>query len=153
MGVHDLRDWIASVDEIGELSRVDGADAATEIGGIVDLHMQDAGNPAVLFDRIVGYPSGHRLIANVVTSNARVALTLGLSPDLEARDLVLACRAQNRDLRPIAAETVDDGPVFENQDHGERVDTGKFPAPIWHAGDGGRYIGTGCIVIMRDPDT
>ena len=37
MAVQDLREWIARVDEIGELSRVDGADAATEIGGIVDL--------------------------------------------------------------------------------------------------------------------
>src|SRR6266545_5710010 len=138
MAVQDLREWIACVDELGELSRVDGADAVTEIGGLVDLHMQDPGNPAVLFDRIVGYARGHRLIANVITSNARVALTLGLPTDLGARDLVLACRAQNRDLSPIPAETVDSGPVFENQDHAERVDTGKFPAPIWHAGDGGR---------------
>src|SRR6266568_7810156 len=153
MAVNDLREWIARVDEIGELSRVDGADAASEIGGIVDLHMQDPGNPAVLFDRIVGYPSGHRLIANVITSNARVALTLGLPPDLGARDLVMACREQNRDLAPIPAEIVESGPVLANQDHGKDVDTTKFPAPIWHAGDGGRYIGTGCIVIMRDPDT
>jgi 4-hydroxy-3-polyprenylbenzoate decarboxylase len=153
MAVNDLREWISRVDEIGELSRVDGADAANEIGGIVDLHMQDPGNPAVLFDRIVGYPSGHRLVANVITSYARVALTLGLSPDLGARDLVMACRQQNRDLAPIPAEIVESGPVLTNQDRGERVDTSKFPAPVWHAGDGGRYIGTGCIVIMRDPDS
>jgi UbiD family decarboxylase len=153
MAVQDLREWMARVDEIGELSTVDGADAATEIGGIVDLHMQDAGNPAVLFDRIVGHPTGHRLIANVLTSYPRVALTLGLSPELGARELVLACRVQSRDLAPIAAETVEWGPVLEHQDRDAAVDTTKFPAPIWHAGDGGRYIGTGCIVVMRDPDS
>src|SRR5260370_956132 len=122
MAVNDLREWIARVDEIGELSRVDGADAASEIGGIVDLHIQDPVNPAVLFDRIVGYPSGHRLIANVITSFSRVALTLGLAPDLGARDLVMACREQNRDLAPIPAEIVESGPLLANQDHGNRVD-------------------------------
>src|SRR5207248_10528653 len=29
----------------------------------------------------------------------------------------------------------------------------RFPAPIWHRSDGGPFIGTGCIVVMRDPDT
>lgn len=28
-----------------------------------------------------------------------------------------------------------------------------FPTPRWHDGDGGRYIGTACMVITRDPDT
>ena len=27
----------------------------------------------------------------------------------------------------------------------------KFPTPCWHEDDGGRYIGTGCLVI-QDPD-
>ena len=29
----------------------------------------------------------------------------------------------------------------------------KFPAPFWHKQDGGPYIGSGSLVIMRDPDT
>jgi UbiD family decarboxylase len=29
----------------------------------------------------------------------------------------------------------------------------KFPAPHWHPRDGGRYIGSGSIVVMRDPET
>jgi len=28
----------------------------------------------------------------------------------------------------------------------------KFPAPFWHEHDGGRYLGTGCSIIMRDPE-
>ncbi len=28
----------------------------------------------------------------------------------------------------------------------------RFPAPVWHRHDGGPYIGSGSIVIMRDPD-
>jgi 4-hydroxy-3-polyprenylbenzoate decarboxylase len=153
MAVRDLREWIARVDEIGELTHVDGADPVTDVGGIVDLHMQDAGNPAVLFDHIVGYQPGHRLVANVLTSNARVALTLGLPPTLGAADLVRACREQSRQLTDNPAVTVDWGPVLDNQDRDSAVDATRFPAPVWHAGDGGRYIGTGCIVITRDPDS
>jgi 4-hydroxy-3-polyprenylbenzoate decarboxylase len=153
MAVRDLREWIARVDEIGELSRVDGADELTEIGGIVDLHMQDAGNPAVLFDCIRGHEPGYRLVANVLTSNARVALTLGLSPSLTATQLVQACRESSRTVADAPAVTVEWGPVLENQHTGNNVDATRFPAPIWHSGDGGQYIGTGCIVVMRDPDT
>jgi 4-hydroxy-3-polyprenylbenzoate decarboxylase len=36
---------------------------------------------------------------------------------------------------------------------GDTIDVTKFPAPQWHSKDGGRYIGTGCYNIMRDPDT
>lgn len=47
---------------------------------------------------------------------------------------------------------VSDGPVLENVLKGDNVDLYKFPAPIWHEQDGGRYLGTGCAVITRDPD-
>ena len=32
------------------------------------------------------------------------------------------------------------------------MDVTKFPAPIWHKQDGGPYIGSGSLVVMRDPD-
>jgi UbiD family decarboxylase len=153
MAINDLREWIAAVDEIGELSRVDGADASTEIGGIVDLHQADMGNPAVLFDQIVDYPPGRRLVANVLTSYPRLALTLGLPLEYGPKDLVHAWRTQLKGPTPRPAELVERGPVLENRQQGENVDATRFPAPLWHAGDGGRFIGTGCIVVMRDPDT
>jgi 4-hydroxy-3-polyprenylbenzoate decarboxylase len=28
----------------------------------------------------------------------------------------------------------------------------KFPTPVWHVNDGGRYIGTGCYSVTMDPD-
>ena len=39
-----------------------------------------------------------------------------------------------------------------NSMRGRDVDMGKLPAPHWHRKDGGPYIGSGSIVIMRDPD-
>ena len=41
----------------------------------------------------------------------------------------------------------------ENVDRDEDVDLMKFPVPVHHEKDGGRYIGTACGVITRDPDT
>jgi 4-hydroxy-3-polyprenylbenzoate decarboxylase len=31
------------------------------------------------------------------------------------------------------------------------VDLARVPAPTWHRADGGRYIGSGSVVVMRDP--
>ncbi|OLB77256.1 MAG: UbiD-like subunit of potential (de) carboxylase, partial [Alphaproteobacteria bacterium 13_2_20CM_2_64_7] len=45
-----------------------------------------------------------------------------------------------------------DGPIFENVMREDDVDITIFPAPKWHSGDGGRYIGTGSFNITRDPD-
>ena len=36
---------------------------------------------------------------------------------------------------------------------GSDIDIFKIPVPRWHEHDGGYYIGTGDMVIMRDPDT
>ena len=35
---------------------------------------------------------------------------------------------------------------------GDEVDVTKFPTPVWHEGDGGRYIGTGSFNITIDPE-
>ena len=36
---------------------------------------------------------------------------------------------------------------------GSDVDIARFPAPIWHRHDGGPFIGSGSLVVMRDPDS
>jgi 4-hydroxy-3-polyprenylbenzoate decarboxylase len=43
--------------------------------------------------------------------------------------------------------------VLQNVVEGEAVDLARFPAPQWHAEDGGAYLGTECLVIVRDPDS
>src|SRR5207245_5589979 len=43
-----------------------------------------------------------------------------------------------------------DGAIFQNVDEGDRVNLLKFPAPLWHHDDGGRYIGTGSVAILRE---
>ena len=51
--------------------------------------MRKMGNPAVLFDDIPGYPKGHRVLANILTSIRRIHMTLGNSPDGSELDLTL----------------------------------------------------------------
>ena len=48
---------------------------------------------------------------------------------------------------------VTEGPILQNVDRGDEVDLTKFPVPVHHEKDGGRYIGTACGVITKDPDT
>ncbi|MFF2924251.1 UbiD family decarboxylase [Streptomyces celluloflavus] len=58
----------------------------------------------------------------------------------------------SKQLEPVPPVVVTTGPVLENVLVGDDVDLGVFPTPRWHDGDGGRYIGTACMVITRDPD-
>jgi UbiD family decarboxylase len=153
MAVEDLREWIGRIDEMGELTRVDGVDPNLELGGLVDLYQWDMENPALLFDRIKGYPEGYRLLANVLTSLRRVCLSLDLPTDLNRKEVVAAWRDRLQKLQPIEPDLVEDGPVLENLQQGSDIDITKFPAPFWHSEDGGSYLGTGNIVVMRDPDT
>src|SRR5260370_9888386 len=77
----DLRTWLDQMEAAGEIQQVKGANREEEIGGIVDFFHRQTGNRAVMFDDIPGYPSGHRVIANILTSLKRIKLTLGLPPD------------------------------------------------------------------------
>ena len=61
-------------------------------------------------------------------------------------------KAYLKDQKPIPHEIVDDGPIFENILTGDAIDVTKFPSPIWHEKDGGRYIGTGTYSVTRDPE-
>src|SRR6516225_9211751 len=84
----DLRSWLAALRAADEVQEVRGAERESEIGGIVDLYMRKMGNPAVLFDDIPGYPRGHRILANILTSVRRINLTLGLPIEGSAIELV-----------------------------------------------------------------
>src|SRR6201995_386124 len=77
----DLRSWIALLRENDELQDIAGAEREKEIGGIVDIYQRRSGNKAVLFDEIPGFPRGHRILANLLTSVRRINITLGLPAD------------------------------------------------------------------------
>lgn len=137
----------------GELVQIDGADPNTEIGALYDVieHQPDA--PAVLFDHIRGYAPGHRLLTNFLGSALGIGLVLNMPERQHKLDFVTGWRGRMRSAQPIPPRLVCSSPVLENVQTGEDVNLLDFPAPIWHEGDGGPFIGTACAVITRDPDT
>jgi 4-hydroxy-3-polyprenylbenzoate decarboxylase len=148
----DLRDWLVAVENRGELKRLNGADWNLEIGVLTELFAERLG-PALLFDEIPGYKKGERVLSNALVSGRRLALTLGAQEDLSPLELVREIKNKLRVLKPRELTEIKDGPVLENVAEGEDVDLFRFPAPKWHEHDGGRYIGTGGVVIVRDPET
>src|SRR3954466_7926906 len=149
----DLRTWLAQMEAAGELQHVRGANREDEIGGIVDFYQRQTNNKAVLFDDIPGYPSGYRALSNFLTSTRRIRMTLGLPADASDMELIQWWRKYMKEVKTIPPVTVPTGLVLENVARGDDVNLLKIPAPKWHELDGGYYIGTGDMVIMRHPDT
>ena len=149
----DLRDWLAHMEAAGELLKVSGADREREIGGVIDIAMRKMGRQAVLFDKVPGYDPSFRVVANLFTSVKRIALTLGLPGDTSEVELVRYWRDYMRNAPTLPPKQVNTGPLMENTFTGDDIDLLKIPAPRWHEGDGGYYIGTGGMVIMKDPDS
>jgi UbiD family decarboxylase len=150
---NDLREWIAQVDKLGELRQVKNATWQQDIGLINEVVAHKRGSPAVLADDIPGHPSGFRVLFNPFYSYQRLALALGLPQDVDLRTLLKFWRDRIVSAKPIEPVCVDHGPILENVMTGEDVDMLKFPTPVWHQDDGGRYFGTASADITRDPET
>ena len=153
MPKQDLRTWLAQLEENDEVQKVSGAEREKEIGGIVDLYQRKMGNRAVLFGDVPGYPKNYRVLANLLTSVRRINLTLGLKIDAPEMELVNYWRQYMKSAPTIPPRNVNGGAVLENVSSGEDVNLLKFPTPRWHEHDGGYFIGTACMVIMKDPDS
>ena len=67
---------------IGQLARIDGADWNLEIGVLAEIfaHSNPGRSPAVLFDKIKGYPPGMRIVSGLHNSCRRLAYSFGF-PD------------------------------------------------------------------------
>jgi UbiD family decarboxylase len=149
----DLREWLKKIDEIGELQVVTGANTDEDIGMATELLGRTRPSKATIFDEIVGYKKGWRVLSNGLGSFKRIAVTLGLPVDATPHELVRLWQERVRKgIQTIPSEVVKDGPVFENVMRGDAVDVLKFPTPKWHEFDGGRYLGTGSFDVTKDPD-
>jgi len=150
----DTREWLQQVRDIGELRDAHGVDWQSGIGEVTELLDHSENSPCVLFDDIPGYAAGRRIIVNANGTPARQAVTLGLPAAEGNHDgLFRFWRGVLRDFKPIEPEIVASGPVFENVVEGAAIDLEAFPAPVWHPKDGGRYIGTASMNILKDPES
>lgn len=149
----DLRDWIAEIDRLGEIKRLQGMSWEREIGMVSTLLQRSDPAPCALFEDIPGVAKGFRVLTNFFGAK-RANVTLGFPPGMNKVELSQAFLDvyQDPDNQPTPHKIVETGPIFENIILGDKVDITMFPAPQWHEDDGGRYIGTGCYSVTRDPE-
>jgi 2,5-furandicarboxylate decarboxylase 1 len=138
----NMRDWIRTLDEAGELVRVKKpVDPVESMGAL----LYGSRERALLFENIAGFPNWTAL--GQAPANVRqAALALGvplhdLIPEFSRRSKTL--------LKPVL---VQDGPVREVIQEGDQVDVTTFPAHMCGEKDGGRFISSG-LVVSKDPDT
>jgi 4-hydroxy-3-polyprenylbenzoate decarboxylase len=86
-------------------------------------------------------------------SPQRAALALGIDPALRPIDALKEWKSRRSALKMRAPVTAKHAFFLENSRSDGDVDLGLFPAPLWHKQDGGPYIGSGSVVVMRDPDS
>ena len=151
MAYSSLDAFIKAAESVGEAQHVEGADLELDVGCLTELAAERNG-PMLVFDNIAGYPKGFRVAANANRTLRRFALSLDLPLDAHPLELLRLLREKRTSSAPISAKVVKDGPILGNILHGDDVDIERFPAPRWHSGDGGRYIGTQDMVIVRDPE-
>jgi 4-hydroxy-3-polyprenylbenzoate decarboxylase len=151
----DLRSWLNAIEAKGQLTRVRGADAHLEIGEITEINNTVESPRALLFEGIPGVEG--RVLASAASCAATLSETLGFD-SCDTASLVTRLRGGRLSewfelARKQQFDWVDDGPVAAHCLLGDQVDICRFPAPLWRMSDGGRYIGTGCVVITQDPQT
>ena len=150
----DLRTFVAACQEVDRWRLIEGADWNCEIGALVEATAELIPEPPLLvFEKIRGYPDGYSVVSLLTASFKRAALALGLPLDKTKLELVRLAARKVKEAQPIPPLEVSTGPVMENVLIDEDMNLLKFPVPRFHAQDGGRYFGTGDVLINRDPDS
>ena len=148
----DLRQWLDEARRLGEVKDVSGLSWQQDIGMVAGVAMHDDTAACFVFDAVPGAIEGSRVLVNFF-GGKRKNMTLGFPTELSKLELSEGFRTSFMGpMTRIPPKYVDDGPIFENVMKGDAVDITRFPAPKWHAPDGGRYIGTGSFNVTRDPD-
>lgn len=122
---------------------------------------QRTGGPAIQFNKVKDCP-GVPLVGSVFCGpgfmewpqeprrmQGRMAIALGLEPDTHYDDVLATVR--DRIGAPIRAIEVESGPCQEVIIEGDEVNLYKYPVPMLHDKDGGRYL-TSHVVLTRDPE-
>ena len=152
MGFKSMRDYLREIEKKGLLQEINGADRNIEIGAITEVVAFSPRPRALLFDNIPGHAPGFRVATNLYSTPRLQAIALGLPDDLPTVELISRWRERSKQLKPTKPRLVKDGAILQNVVRGMDVDLLKFPVPLWREHDGGRFLGTGDVVVTRDPD-
>ncbi|MEF8703810.1 MAG: UbiD family decarboxylase, partial [Candidatus Accumulibacter sp. UW26] len=166
MKYHDLRDFIAQLENLGELKRIDVAvDPCLEMTEICDRVLR-AGGPALLFEN----PKGHSMpvLANLFGTPRRVALGMGQDSVLALREVgkLLAYLKEPEppkglkdawDKLPVLRQVLNmaprlrsSAPCQEIVREGAAVDLSQLPIQLCWPGDAAPLITWG-LTVTRGP--
>ena len=149
MAYHDLRDFLAVLEQQGLLRRVtETVDPASDIGAMAKWAFQAVPEDeryGLRFDAVAG--SDIPVALGALGASPRAYATgLGVEPD------GINAKWEDALSNPVAPVAVTDAPCQEVVQEGGGIDLGAFPVPVWTPGkDAGPYI-TG-IVVTKDAET
>ena len=158
--IKDLREYLTALESLDDVEHVDRPVSAVLEAAAITRWSTEQQRPAPLFNNVEGAEPGFRLLgaAGALSSDrrhplARVALSLGLPHDVSAGELVehLAA-AHGKAPIPPKLVSADQAPCKQNILLGDYATLDRFPIPLVHEDDGGRYVNTWGIIVARTPD-
>ena len=147
----DFREWIAHLEQEGELVRVKREIHLEPDSGAIGRAILDIDGPAVLAENVYGYET--KMATGLFASLRRVAMAMGLPKNASFKEQKEAIhRAYQR--YPVKSKMVDrkDAPCKENIVTGDDVNLFQFPLARNNVHDAGPYIYKVCF-ITKDPDS
>lgn len=151
MAFRDNREFIEALKKTGDVVCIKKEVDWDLEAGAITRRACELYAPAVLFEKIRDYPDGYRIFGGPLATYRRIAIAMGLSVDTPIYEIYDEFERRQEHLIPPVL--VRDGLCKENMMLGEDVDLYRFPAPMVHDGDGGRYINTWGFCVTRDPDS
>ena len=152
MAFRDLREYLDTLKQNNDLLEVNKeVDWNLEVGAIMRKIDEGKKGPSLLFNNIKDYSSGYRLLGEPMVTYRHLCAAMEMPIDTPYRTLLE--EYGKRIKNPIKPVVVKEGPCKENILTGDSIDMFKFPIPLIHDGDGGRYCSTWHIVILKDPES
>lgn len=147
----DNRRFIEALEKSGDLVRIkQEVDWDLEVGAVTRRTHEKQG-PAVLFEKIKDYPAGYRILGAPLATWRRVAIAMDMKPDSAIKEI--QDEYERRLRTPVQPMLVSGAPCKEVVIPEDKIDLFQFPAPMYHWGDGGRYLGSWHLIITKDPDS
>lgn len=147
MAFKDNRQFIDALEKTGDVVRIKQEVDWDMEAGAIGRRINETSAPAALCEKIKDYSEG-RIFCSPLASFRRMAVAMGLPAHSTPRQI--KDEYEKRLKHPIKPVIVKDAPCKERMMLGKDVDLFQFPAPLVHAGDGGRYIACWHLVIARD---
>jgi UbiD family decarboxylase len=147
--MHDLRSFIALLEQTGDLARIRReVEPKRELAGVMSK-LESQGR-AFYFEQVCGakYPG----VGGLFNTLERFGLAFGHqgSEPFTAEDFDVLIEAAK--ASPVEPVVIDSSPAWEVIDRDEKVQLSSLPVPTFFELDSGPFI-TGAIGITRDPET